>query len=180
MDPVSLLKKYYKNNSKAYSVLINHGDAVEKKALEIIKRNNIIISDIAFIRESALLHDIGIFLTSSPKIYCEGEKPYILHGVLGKEILEKEGYYRHASVCENHLLISKKEIIKNRLLLPEREMIPTTTEEEIITLADKFFSKSIEDSFYEKSVEDVREEVKRYGDIKLSNFDYLLKKYRMV
>jgi len=179
MNPLSLLQKYYKKDSEAYSILVKHGNSVEKKAIEIIEKNKIIVSDISFIRESALLHDIGIFLTSSPKIYCKGKEPYIRHGILGREILEKEGYDNHAKLCENHLLISKKEIIKNRLPLPEREMIPTTTEEEIITLADKFFSKSSENIFYEKNIKEVREEMKRYGEVKCNNFDYLLKKYKM-
>ena len=50
-----------------------------------------------------MLHDIGIFLTHAPQIGCHGDKPYICHGYLGRELLEKEGFPRHAIVCETHV-----------------------------------------------------------------------------
>ncbi len=50
-----------------------------------------------------MLHDIGIFLTNAPHIGCYGDKPYICHGYLGREILDKEGLPGHAMVCERHV-----------------------------------------------------------------------------
>ena len=47
--------------------------------------------DIEFIRTAALLHDIGIFMTHAPKFGCFGDHPYLAHGYLGRELLEREG-----------------------------------------------------------------------------------------
>ena len=44
----------------------------------------------SFVKEAALLHDIGIFQTDAPTIQCFGTHPYIAHGYLGAEILRAE------------------------------------------------------------------------------------------
>ncbi len=176
-----IIKKYYSPNSKAGRILISHSEAVAKKALEIAENAKHLNPNKRFIREASMLHDVGIFLVHSPDIGCYGEDPYVRHGVLGKNLLEEEGCKDYALVCERHLIISEKEIIENKLPLPERDMIPVSVEEEIITLADKFFSKGAErDVFYERSVEEAKEVMGRFGEIKTRNFDYLLKKYNLI
>ncbi len=176
-----IIKKYYSPSSKAGSILVSHSKAVAKKALEIAENAKHLNPDIGFIEEASMLHDIGIFLVYSPDIGCYGKDPYVRHGILGKELLEKEGYKDYASVCERHLIITEKEIVENKLPLPERDMVPVSIEEEIITLADKFFSKGVEkDVTYERSVEKAREVVSKFGEIKTRNFDYLLKKYNLI
>ena len=118
--------------------------AVASHAVKVAQMNSELGPDIEFIRTSAILHDIGIFMTHNPDIGCFGEYPYLAHGYLGREILKKEGFPKHALVCERHVGagISKEEIIRNKLPLPQRDMIPLTIEEEIICYADKFYSKS--------------------------------------
>ncbi len=179
MDPLKIIEKYYQKNSITYLILVNHSKAVAEKALQIAKKQKDLSLDIQFIKEAAMLHDIGIFLTNVSDIGCFGEKPYLLHGVLGKEILEKEGYEKHARVCENHIIISKDEIIQNNLPLDTKDMFPLSNEEEIISLADKFFSKSSSDLFHEKSIIEVKEEMKRFGDFKINFFNYLINKYQI-
>jgi uncharacterized protein len=179
MDPLKIIEKYYQKNSIAYLILVNHSKAVTEKALQIVKKQKELSLDIQFIKEAAMLHDIGIFLTNVSDIECFGKKPYLLHGVLGKEILEKEGYEKHARVCENHIIISKDEIIQNNLPLDVRDMFPLSNEEEVISLADKFFSKSSSDLFHEKSIIEVKEEMKRFGIFKINFFNYLVDKYQV-
>ena len=58
--------------------------------------------DSDFVYEAAMLHDIGVYLTHAPSIYCTGEEPYIRHGIIGAELLRNEGYPKHALVCERH------------------------------------------------------------------------------
>jgi uncharacterized protein len=179
MDPLKIILKYYKKDSKLYNILVEHSMAVSKKALEIARSCKKLNPDLKFIKEAALLHDIGIFLTNSPKIGCFGERPYICHGYFGREILEKEGYKKHALVCERHvgLGLSINDIISQRLPLPKRDMLPVSIEEEIICLADKFFSKKERHLGEEISLNKIKDEIQVFGDDKLARFEILLKKF---
>ncbi len=179
MDPLKIIEKYYQKDSKAYFVLVNHSGAVTEKAIQIAKKQKDFSFDIQFIKEATMLHDVGIFLTNAPNVGCFGKEPYLCHGVLGKEILEKEGYGKHARVCENHIIISKNEIIENNLPLEKKDMFPLSQEEEVISLADKFFSKSSSDLFCEKNIIEVKEEMKRFGNFKANFFNYLIDKYKV-
>ena len=167
MDPIKIIEKYYDKNSKAYKLLVDHGEAVAKKAAAIAKKAK---ADVEFVREAAILHDIGMFLTDVPKFGCYGKEPYIKHGILGKEILDKEGYPKHALVCERHIGagITKEEIVRKGLPLPKRDMCPVTVEEEIVAYADKFFSKGKTE---ERSVEAIRKNLSRFWGDKVKKFD---------
>ena len=118
-----------------------------------------------------MLHDIGIFLTDAEGICCYGDKPYICHGSLGAELMRREGYERHALVCERHTGagLSLKEIVAQQLPVPHREMVPVSMEEQVICFADKFFSKTHLDR--EKSVEKARHSLERYGQEGVERFD---------
>lgn len=181
MNPVKIIDKYYDKNSKAYHFLVKHGAAVRKKALLIARNVPQLRPDLKLIKEAAMLHDIGIFLTKEPKLGCKGNKPYVCHGYLGREIMEKEGWPNHALVCERHvgMGITVKDIEKRNLPLPKRAMVPVSVEEEIVCLADKFFSKTNEYLEKEKSLEQIRKSLNRFGTSKTKKFDQLLKKYKV-
>ena len=85
--------------------------------------------------------------------------------------MRKEGFPRHALVCERHTGagLSLEEIIKQQLRFPLREMEPVSIEEQVICFADKFFSKTHLDR--EKSVQDARKSIARYGDEGLRRFN---------
>ena len=138
-----LLKKYYPQSSIAFQYLHSHSIAVAELAVDIALKHPELNPDIEFIRTAALLHDIGIFMTHAPKFGCFGDHPYLAHGYLGRELLEREGYPDHALVCERHVGvgITQEDIMRNNLPLPPRDMVPLTIEEEIVCYADKFFSK---------------------------------------
>ncbi len=177
MDPLKIIEKYYNPESKAYHFLIHHSRIVTEKALRIAERVKHIHPDLNFIREASMLHDIGIFLTNEPRIGCFGDKTYICHGYLGRELLEKEGFPRHALVCERHVGVglTVKDIEENNLPVPMRDMIPLTIEEQIICYADKFFSKDSEFLLTEKPLERVRNGIAKFGEDKLRKFDEWLK-----
>lgn len=179
MYPIEIIRKYYNPESEAYSFLVQHSRMVAKKAVEVAERVRHLNPDIKFIEEAAMLHDIGIFLTHAPQIGCHGDKPYICHGYLGRELLEKEGFPRHAIACETHVGVglSTKDIEKNNFPLPRRDMMPTTIEEKIVCFADKFFSKNNE-LLKEKPISKVREFIARFGDDKLKQFDEWLKLFK--
>ena len=57
--------------------------------------------------------------------------------------MRKEGFPRHALVCERHTGagISLQSIIDQQLPVPHRDMVPVSLEEQVICFADKFFFK---------------------------------------
>jgi len=143
ISPLDIICEYYDLGSRTYEILIRHGRLVAQKAVNAARKVPHLKPDMEFIEEAALLHDIGIFQTDTPQLGCSGKYPYICHGYLGSEILEKAGLPGHALVCERHLGvgISADEIVKIGLPLPVRDMIPLSVEEQVICYADKFFSK---------------------------------------
>lgn len=172
MSPLTILSHYYAPDSKAYPILLNHSQKVADKAVMLAERHPELELDIQFIHEASILHDIGIFLTDAPQLGCHGEKPYICHGYLGAELMLKEGYPRHALVCERHTGagISREMIRQNHLPLPDRDMLPLSLEEQLIAFSDKFFSKSRPDQ--EKNTEEIRNEIKAFGEKSLKRFDH--------
>lgn len=92
-----------------------------------------------------MLHDIGIRWCHAPAIHCHGDQPYILHGTLGADLLRREGWPRHALVCERHTGtgITRQQIVAQQLPLDlDRSYEPQTLEEQLVCYADKFYSKS--------------------------------------
>jgi uncharacterized protein len=173
IDPLAIISKYYEPGSTAHMILVAHSRAVAQKSLEIAGRLGYGRPDTAFIEDAAMLHDIGIFMTQEPDIGCQGDKPYVCHGYLGRELLEKEGLPKHALVCERHvgIGISIDDIDRGGLPLPRRDMLPLTIEEKIICFADKFFSKRPDSLHREKPLIEVRNSIAKYGPDKLKKFD---------
>ncbi len=180
--PLKIIEKYYRPGSNAYRLLLEHGEAVKRKALEIAEKVSDLRPDIEFIKEASMLHDIGIIYTNSPALGCYGEEPYIAHGYLGRRLLEKEGLALHGLVAERHVGagITEKDIIEKGLPLPLRDMIPVSLEEKIICVADKFFSKNRDYHTEEKPLSVVIEEISRYGEERLAFFMSLLKELRLI
>ena len=143
MDYMAIINKYYPEDNDCKRILVKHSRMVADFALDIVERNPQLALDAQFVEEAAMLHDIGIFLTSAPDIGCRGEAQYICHGFLGAEILRKEGFPQHARVCERHTGtgLTKERIAEGGWQLPQIDMLPETLEEQLICFADKFFSK---------------------------------------
>jgi len=171
MDAVKLLQKYIAPDTELYHIVYTHSCLVADKALALAGKHPELPIDLVFLQEAALIHDIGVFKTDAPKIQCFGTFPYICHGYLGREIVEKEGFSRHALVCERHTGtgLNPAEIIKNDLPLPHRDFSPVSLEEQLICFADKFFSKSRLNQ--EDSISMVRSRLEKYGSEGVIRFD---------
>ncbi len=173
MDPLTIIKKYFAPGSAAFDILIEHSRMVMAKALAVAENVRHLSPDLIFIRQAAMLHDIGIIFVHAPEISCHGDRPYLCHGYLGRELLEKEGYPLHALVCERHIGtgISVHDIETLNLPLPLRDMRPQTIDEKIVCYADKFYSKRIGRLQHEKSEDEVRGELEKFGREKVRAFD---------
>ena len=171
MNALALIDKYYPEENELKHILLTHSRSVADKALALARLHPELKLDLQFIEEAALLHDIGIFLTDADGIHCYGSHPYICHGYLGADLVRKEGYPRHALVCERHTGagLSLKAIEERNLPIPHREMVPVSLEEQLICFADKFYSKTKLDK--EKSLEKARKSIERHGEEGLEQFD---------
>lgn len=170
MNPFEIIEKYYDKESKLYEILISHCKQVSDKALQIAQKHPELGADKQFLKEAAMLHDIGIYLCNAPEIECFGSHQYIEHGYLGSEILCREGLPKHALVCERHtgLGLSQEWIEKRNLPVPHRDMKPVSIEEQIICYTDKYYSKSRPEN--ELPVEKILKKLGKYDESQVSLF----------
>jgi len=172
MNPFEIINRYYQPNTELYALLIMHSEQVRDRALDIAHLHPELNLDLEFIAEAAMLHDIGIFLCNAPRIHCHGAYEYIEHGYLGADILRKEGFPKHALVCERHTGtgISLVKILEKKLPLPHRDLLPVSLEEKLICYADKFYSKS--ELHTTHSVESIRLQLRHFGDENVAVFNH--------
>jgi len=157
---IELLKKYAPDEGSFKDVL-EHSKAVQKVALRIAE--DIIANkhyvDVKFLIGACILHDIGRFKTG------KHGKNLIQHGILGAEILRKEGLdERYALVCERHLGsgINKEDIQEQGLDLPLKDYVPESIEEKIVNYADSLIFRDKEitiEQVYERYRKEVGEKL---------------------
>ena len=175
IDCLSIIQRYYTPGNDDYRVLVLHSRQVADLAVRLGQR---LIDkgkpvDLEFVEEAAMLHDIGMCRTDAPGIHCYGTEPYIRHGILGRQMLDAIGLFRHGRVCERHTGagITAAEIIDQHLPIdPPRDLLPESVEEKLVCYADKFFSKSRLDE-PPKTLERVRKSLAKFGDDSVVRFD---------
>jgi len=179
VDYFRIIHKYIAPDSLLYPIYLTHCQLVANKALTIARRLDLSEESQTFIEEAAMLHDIGIFRTHAPNIYCAGDLPYVCHVLEGRKILEAEGLPHHAMVAESHIGvgITEADIIEQNLPFPQRAISPETLEEQIISFADFFYSKNPEKLWREKTVEKVRKNVAKRGQEKLAILDEWIERF---
>ncbi len=176
IDYNDIIARFYTPGTPLHEVLTIHSQQVADLAAAICDRLMAQGTpvDAEFVREAAMLHDVGIIKVDAPGIHCHGSEPYIRHGIMGREMLDQLGLYRHALVCERHTGsgLTIDEIVAQDLPLPHRDLTPQSLEEKIVCYADKFFSKShLGDP--PRSMERVRQGMARFGDASLARFNAL-------
>ena len=175
IDCLSIIQRYYTPGNDDYRVLVHHSRQVADLAVKLGQR---LIDkgqpvDLEFVEEAAMLHDIGMCRTDAPGIHCHGTEPYIRHGILGRQMLDAIGLFRHGRVCERHTGagITAAEIVDQHLPIdPPRDLLPESVEEKLVCYADKFFSKSRLDE-PPKTLERVRKSLAKFGDDSVVRFD---------
>jgi uncharacterized protein len=172
-----LLASYLEGDS--FRIVLEHSRYVARLALDVSAHIGITVHDRIFIEEAALLHDIGVCQVNAPGIGAHGHHPYIVHGVIGRTILEKEGFPLHGLVCERHIGVglTLADIMKQDLPLPHRDMCPISLPEQIICFADLFYSKNPLKLAHKKSVENVRRNLLAFGEDKLQTFDRWMERF---
>ena len=159
----AIIDKYYPDDDELRRLLLKHSRQVADRCLYCCDKHRELNIDAAFLEEAAMLHDIGIRWCHAPSIYCFGDEPYLRHGLIGGQLLRKEGLPRHARVCERHTGtgITMQQIEEQKLPLPPGDYVPETLEEQLVCYADLFYSKSHPDRIL--SPEQVAQGLERYG-----------------
>ncbi len=173
IDIAHIFAKYYQPHSPLWQLVWQHSEQVARLAQEIAQARPHLDINSTFLYEAAMLHDIGVFRTHAPSIMCNGDAPYLQHGLIGAELLRAEGLEAHALVCERHIGVglTVEDIRRQNLPLPHRDMMPITPEEKLVCYADNFFSKS--QPAHMRTFEQVRASVARFGENNLQRFDDL-------
>lgn len=166
-----VLQKYYPETTRVHDILLVHSEQVAKRLLRIAIARPDIRADWRFVYEAAFLHDIGIFMCNAPSIECFGTHLYIEHGYLGADLLRSNNLPRHALVAERHTGtgITREQIERDHLPLPDRIYEPQTLEEQLVAYADKFYSKTRLGQ--ETPLEVVRKKMEKFGEKSLAKFD---------
>lgn len=166
-----VLQKYYPETTRVHDILLVHSEQVAKRLLRIAIARPDIRADWDFVYESAFLHDIGIFMCNAPSIECFGTHLYIEHGYLGADLLRTNNLSKHALVAERHTGtgITREQIERDHLPLPNRIYEPQTLEEQLVAYADKFYSKTRLGQ--ETPLEIVRKKMEKFGENSLAKFD---------
>lgn len=159
----AIIDKYYPEDDQLKRLLLKHSRQVADRCLACCEKHQELNLDHDFLEEAAMLHDIGIRWCHAPSIYCFGEEHYLRHGLIGGQLLRKEGLPRHARVCERHTGtgITQQQIEEQNLPLPPGDYVPETLEEQLVCYADLFHSKSYPDRIL--SPEQVAQSLERYG-----------------
>ena len=171
MDYLSIINKYYPEDNALRKLLVTHSRQVADRCLLLCDRHPELRLDREFLEEAAMLHDIGIRWCHAPGIYCQGTEPYICHGLIGADLLRKEGWERHALVSERHTGtgLTAQQIRVQQLPLPlDRNYEPQSLEEQLVCYADKFFSKSHPDRVL--TVVDAAKSLEKFGEEGVKKF----------
>lgn len=172
-----IIDEYYPEGSALRDIYLRHCRSVADLALKINSDRRLGL-DSEKVETAAMLHDIGIFLTDADGIQCFGTEPYIRHGILGAELLRREGFPEEiARIAERHTGagITADDVRSMNLPLPEKDFMPETLLERLICYADKFYSKTRLDSA--KSLDRVRQSMLRHSPETLARFDKLHKEF---
>jgi uncharacterized protein len=118
--------------------VIAHCRAVSQAAVAIVDRMAISV-DRELVRQGGLLHDIGRSRTHG-----------IEHAIAGVEIARRIGFSDQlVLIIERHIGAGITAAEAARLGLPQKEYIPITPEEKIVSYADNLMSGTRVMSFYE-------------------------------
>ena len=180
-----IIQFFYPQDDQLRQTLIDHSSKVRRKALEIAAASGVDL-DLKLVEEGAMLHDIGIYKCHAPDIFCNGNAPYITHGIIGGKLLREYGeshnidLEKHARICERHTGsgLSVEDIRSQKLPLPERDFLPETSEEKLVCLADKFYSKSADSR--EKTLDEIVRSTRKFAPETIIRFEELCKFFKLM
>nr|WP_202431729.1 HD domain-containing protein [Streptomyces sp. SID7804] len=162
----------YAPTAEAFALVHTHCEIVWSIAEQLISASRLDI-DAELVRAGCLLHDIGVY-----RLYGDDGRldhgNYVRHGLLGHEILEREGFPEPLRrFCSHHtgVGITRQDVLAQGLPLPPADYLAVTHEERLVMYADKFHTKSRPSVFL--SPDEYAAHVRRFGEEKVTAFGAL-------
>lgn len=174
----AIIDAHYAAGSQLRDILEGHSRQVADMALDIARRMRLDL-DPDSIEAAAMLHDIGVVRTNAPGIQCFGTEPYLMHGVIGAEMLREDGAPEWvASVAERHTGagLTREDVVAAGMPDPGHDLLPRTQLERLVCYSDKFFSKTHVGATA-KPLERVRASLVKFGPAAASRFEALHREF---
>ncbi|MEV6673953.1 HDIG domain-containing metalloprotein [Streptomyces sp. NPDC051162] len=169
---VRALHEKYAPGQEALDLVYAHCEIVCRVAEQLLARDGHGL-DAGLVRAGALLHDIGVY-----RLYDDAGRidhgSYIRHGVLGHEILRREGLpERLCRFCSCHtgVGLTRHDVREQGLPVPVADYLAESAEEQLVMYADKFHTKSTPPRFL--SADDYASHVRKFGEDKVTAFQAL-------
>jgi uncharacterized protein len=175
-DIVALHKKYAPSDS-VYNLVFTHSLIVRDIALQLAKKVDLNL-DRELVEVGSLLHDIGAYPLFEATGKLRKDAHYITHGVEGERILKREGMPERIWRFAAHhtgVGLTTQDVINQKLPLPVADYLAETDEELLIMYADKFHSKTTPPYF--NSYEWYREDIAKFGNDKVAEFESMAAKF---
>ncbi|GAA4952741.1 HD domain-containing protein [Actinoplanes utahensis] len=165
---IRALHERFAPNADAFELVWTHGEIVCRIAEQIGGGHGL---DMNLVRAGCLLHDIGVYR-------LQPHDPYILHGLLGYQILGEVGLPETLRrFCAHHtgVGITRDDVVRQELPLPHCDFLAESGEEDLVMYADKFHSKSTPPRFLTAGTFALR--LARFGDDKVKRFQSLVDRF---
>ncbi|WKK25821.1 HDIG domain-containing protein [Streptomyces olivoreticuli] len=169
---VRALHEKYAPSQAAFDLVHTHCEIVCRIAEQLMARTDHGL-DADLVRTGALLHDIGVY-----RLYDRAGRldhgNYIRHGVLGHEILRREGFPERLSrfcSCHTGVGLTRHDIREHKLPVPVADYLAESTEEQLVMYADKFHTKSTPPKFLDADV--YASHLRKFGEDKVAAFHTL-------
>ena len=130
-----------------------------------------------------LLHDVGTYRvlkhdgSDGGPVQFDGPR-YILHGLLGYRLLIDEGVDESVALfARNHtgVGLTRRQVVSQQLPLPPDDYAPTTLEQEVVMVADKYNSKSVPPKFL--TAQSYANKAARFGEENRQRWLKLVRRY---
>ncbi|MFD8522139.1 HD domain-containing protein [Streptomyces capillispiralis] len=171
-EEIRALHEKYAPTAEALALVHTHCEIVWSIAEQLISASRLDV-DAELVRAGCLLHDIGVYrLYGADGRLDHGN--YVRHGLLGHEILEREGFPEPLRrFCSHHtgVGITRQDVLTQGLPLPPADYLAVTDEERLVMYADKFHTKSRPSVFL--SPDEYAAHVRRFGEEKVTAFEAL-------
>jgi len=170
---IEQLHRKYARTSEELDLVFQHCQIVQEIAKQLIKANQTLDINADLVQVGCLLHDIGVYI-----VLATPGTPYIRHGVLGGNILTKEGFPEEISrfaSCHTGVGLSRAEIVSSSLPLPAQDFFARTREERLVMYADKFHSKTNPPKFNKLS--SYRKQATQFGVDNVARLDALVREF---
>ncbi|MEY9484950.1 uncharacterized protein RKD26_000744 [Streptomyces calvus] len=171
-EEIRALHEKYAPTAEAFALVHTHCEIVWSVAEQLISASRLDV-DAELVRAGCLLHDIGVY-----RLYGDDGRldhgNYVRHGLLGHEILEREGFPEPLRrFCSHHtgVGITRQDVLAQGLPLPPADYLAVTDEERLVMYADKFHTKSRPSVFL--SPDEYAAHVRRFGEEKVTAFGAL-------